>query len=133
MRRAHAPASDTHAHAHAPRQRAGTAGDRRGIYHDAAAIVEAEYAGDLQLPEIAHRVAASRRQLQRAYAEAGGTTFSEHLTAIRMERAAELLRGRVFVRDVARRVGYRQPAYFAKVFRSHHGVTPSAFRARAEG
>ena len=35
-----------------------------------------------------------RRQLQRAYAEIGNTTFREHLTAVRMERAAELLRSR---------------------------------------
>jgi AraC-like DNA-binding protein len=32
------------------------------------------------------------------------------------------------VRDVARRVGYRQPAQFAKAFRRHHGTTPSRYR-----
>ena len=76
------------------------------------------------------RVASSRRQLQRAYSEIGSTTFREHLTAVRMERAAELLRIRgLTVRDVAHRVGYRQPAQFAKAFRRHHGIAPSDFRA----
>ena len=47
-----------------------------------------------------------------------------------MERAAELLRTRgLTVREVAHRVGYRQPAQFAKAFRRHHGVAPSDFRA----
>src|SRR3954466_2798752 len=47
-----------------------------------------------------------------------------------MERAAELLRIRgLTVRDVAHRVGYRQPAQFAKAFRRHHGVAPSDYRA----
>ena len=55
------------------------------------AIVEAEYADDLSLDDIARRVASSRRQLQRAYAEIGHTTFREHLTRVRMDRAAELL------------------------------------------
>jgi AraC-like DNA-binding protein len=32
------------------------------------------------------------------------------------------------VREVAHRVGYRQPAQFAKAFRRHHGLAPSAFR-----
>jgi AraC-like DNA-binding protein len=32
------------------------------------------------------------------------------------------------VREVAHRVGYRQPAQFAKAFRRHHGVSPSRFR-----
>src|SRR5205823_14315752 len=92
-------------------------------------IVEDEYGSALSLDDIARRVASSRRQLQRAYAEIGRTTFREHLTTIRMNRAAELLRSRrLTVREVARRVGYRQPAQFAKAFRRHHGTAPSAFR-----
>jgi transcriptional regulator GlxA family with amidase domain len=95
-------------------------------------IVEAEYASDLELDDIARRVASSRRQLQRAYAEIGGTTFREHLTRVRMERAAALLaNGSLTVREVARRVGYRQPAQFAKTFRRHLGSVPSTYRARA--
>jgi len=75
-------------------------------------------------------VATSRRQLQRAYAEVGRTTFREHLTAVRMERAGDLLRhGNLTIREVAQRVGYRQPAQFAKAFRRHHGAAPSGFRA----
>jgi AraC-like DNA-binding protein len=47
-----------------------------------------------------------------------------------MERAAELLgRRSVTVREVANRVGYRQPAQFAKAFRREKGVAPSDFRA----
>jgi AraC family transcriptional regulator, regulatory protein of adaptative response / methylphosphotriester-DNA alkyltransferase methyltransferase len=34
------------------------------------------------------------------------------------------------VREVAHRVGYRQPAQFAKAFRRHHGTSPSAYRSR---
>jgi AraC-like DNA-binding protein len=33
------------------------------------------------------------------------------------------------VREVAHRVGYRQPAQFAKAFRRRHGLAPSAFRS----
>jgi two-component system response regulator YesN len=95
-------------------------------------IVEVEYASDLELDDIARRVASSRRQLQRAYAEIGGTTFREHLTRVRMERAAGLLaNGSLTVREVARRVGYRQPAQFAKTFRRHLGTVPSAYRTHA--
>jgi AraC family transcriptional regulator of adaptative response / methylphosphotriester-DNA alkyltransferase methyltransferase len=107
---------------------------RTSLYEDATAIVAEEFGSDLSLDDIARRVASSRRQLQRAYSEIGGTTFREHLTAVRMERAAEMLSARTLtVREVARRVGYRQPAQFAKAFRRHHGTAPSAFRARLEG
>ena len=49
-----------------------------------------------------------------------------------MDKAAELLATRrLTVREVAHRVGYRQPAQFAKAFRRHHDVSPSAYRSRA--
>lgn len=112
-------------------RRPATIGHRTSLFQDAVAIVEAEYPGDLALDDIARRVATSRRQLQRAYTEIGKTSFREHLTAVRMERAAEMLRERnATVREIAHAVGYRQPAQFAKAFRRHHGVTPSDFRRR---
>ena len=75
-------------------------------------------------------MATSRRQLQRAYAEVGATTFRQHLTRVRMDRAAELLaRPTMTVREVAHRVGYRQPAQFAKAFRREKGIAPSDYRA----
>jgi AraC family transcriptional regulator, regulatory protein of adaptative response / methylphosphotriester-DNA alkyltransferase methyltransferase len=115
-------------------QRPGTINHRTNLFEDAVRIVEREYAADLALDDIARRVASSRRQLQRAYAEIGNTTFREHLTAVRMDRAAELLALRALkVRDVAHRVGYRQPAQFAKAFRRYQGVAPSDFRASGRG
>jgi transcriptional regulator GlxA family with amidase domain len=112
-------------------QRPATVRHRTSLFEEATAIVEREFASDLSLDDIARRVASSRRQLQRAYAEIGNTTFREHLTAVRMDRAADMLRVRgLTVRDVAHRCGYRQPAQFAKAFRRHHGASPSTFRSR---
>jgi transcriptional regulator GlxA family with amidase domain len=116
-----------------PVQRPTTVRHRTTLFQEAAEIVEAEYAEDLSLDAIARRIASSRRQLQRAFAEIGHTSFRDYLTHVRMERAAELLAGReLTVREVARRVGYRQPAQFAKAFRRHRGAAPSAFRMHAE-
>jgi AraC family transcriptional regulator of adaptative response / methylphosphotriester-DNA alkyltransferase methyltransferase len=113
-----------------PTQRPTTIRLRASLLDEANAIVERDFASDLSLDDIARRVASSRRQLQRAYAEIGGTTFRDHLTEVRMQRAAELLESRALtVREVAHRVGYRQPAQFAKAFRRHRGVAPSDYRA----
>jgi AraC family transcriptional regulator, regulatory protein of adaptative response / methylphosphotriester-DNA alkyltransferase methyltransferase len=110
-------------------QRPATVRHRTSLFDEAVAIVHEEYASDLALDDIARRVASSRRQLQRAYAEIGGTTFREHLTHVRMDRAAEMLATRgLTVREVAARVGYRQPAQFAKAFRRQHGLAPSDYR-----
>jgi AraC family transcriptional regulator of adaptative response / methylphosphotriester-DNA alkyltransferase methyltransferase len=115
-------------------QRPSTVRHRTSLFQEATEIVAEEFAADLSLDDIARRVASSRRQLQRAYAEIGRTTFREHLTGVRMDRAAEMLgiRG-LTVREVAHRVGYRQPAQFAKAFRRHHGLSPSAFRLHRRG
>jgi len=113
-----------------PVQRSTTTRLRRSLFEEAVAIVEQEFADDLALDDIARRVATSRRQLQRSYAEVGDTTFREHLAGVRMERAGDMLRhGNLTIREVAHRVGYRQPAQFAKAFRRHHGTAPSGFRA----
>jgi AraC family transcriptional regulator of adaptative response / methylphosphotriester-DNA alkyltransferase methyltransferase len=116
-----------------PRQRPATITLRRSLYEEATRIVADEYAADLELDEIARRVASSRRQIQRVFAEIGHTTFREHLARVRMDRAAELLTGDgVTVREVAFRVGYRQPAQFAKAFRRHVGQAPAAYRAERQ-
>jgi AraC family transcriptional regulator of adaptative response / methylphosphotriester-DNA alkyltransferase methyltransferase len=102
---------------------------RASLLAEANAIVEREYASRLSLEDVARRVSTSRRQLQRAYAEVGGTTFRSYLAEVRMDRAAELLARGVSVRDTARSVGYSQPAQFAKAFRRRHGVPPSEHRS----
>ncbi|HEX2087803.1 MAG TPA: helix-turn-helix transcriptional regulator [Solirubrobacteraceae bacterium] len=113
--------------------RPSTIANRAELLHDARAIMREDYADDLSLDDVAARIATSRRQLQRVFAELAGTGFREELAAIRMERAAELLHGPLPVGEIARRVGYRQSAQFAKAFRAHHGVVPSEYRAQVRG
>jgi AraC family transcriptional regulator, regulatory protein of adaptative response / methylphosphotriester-DNA alkyltransferase methyltransferase len=110
-------------------QRRTTIEARRALFEEASAIIALEYPAPLELAAVARRLATSPRQLQRAFAEAGGTTFRTYLRAVRMEQAEGLLRdGSLRVREVADAVGYSQPAQFAKAFRRHHGRPPSAPR-----
>ena len=114
--------------------RTGTVTRRRMLYEEAVDIIEREFAQPIELDDVARRLATSRRQLQRAFAEIGGDSFRTHVAKVRMRRALELLReGSLAVRDVANSVGYRQPAQFAKTFRRHHGAPPSSFRGPSAG
>jgi len=114
--------------------RTGTVSRRRALFEEAKEIIEREYSQPLELDDVARRLATSRRQLQRAFAEIGDTSFRTHVARVRMRRALELLReGRLPVREVANNVGYRQPAQFAKTFRRHHGAPPSSFRGHGRG
>ena len=109
--------------------REGTAERREELYHEAMALIERDYARDLQLDGVARSLATSRRQLQRALAEVGDTSFRDELARVRMHHARTLLAADgIPVRAVAARVGYHQPAQFAKSFRRHHGQAPSSYR-----
>ena len=110
--------------------RASTVQRRHDLYDEALEVIGRRHGEpDLSLASVAHEIATSRRQLQRALAEVGGTSFSRELQRERMRRAAELLvAGSLPVQVVAGSVGYRQAAQFAKVFRRHYGVSPSSFR-----
>ena len=102
------------------------------IYIHAQVAVERGYRRPLTLATLAHSLAVSPRQLERAYDEIGLTTFAAHLRAVRLGNAAELLAHQpLTVTDVARLVGYRQPSHFVKAFRRRFGITPGAFRDAA--
>lgn len=60
-----------------------------------------------------------------------GTTFSEYVTGLRMEKARELLRTTDrYVYEIADEVGYSDPQYFNRVFRQAVGITPLEYRKR---
>ncbi|MCL2884961.1 MAG: AraC family transcriptional regulator [Oscillospiraceae bacterium] len=52
-----------------------------------------------------------------------------YINGVRMERAKALLREGQCVTDVALRLGFDTPNYFATVFKKHTAMTPSAWRA----
>jgi AraC family transcriptional regulator, regulatory protein of adaptative response / methylphosphotriester-DNA alkyltransferase methyltransferase len=112
--------------------RDGTAERREQLFTEAMDLIVRDYAHDLQLEGVARTLATSRRQLQRAFAEVGDTSFRDELAKVRMHHARQLLAAdRIPVRTVAASVGYHQPAQFAKSFRRHHGKAPSSYRKQA--
>jgi AraC-like DNA-binding protein len=114
------------------RHRNGTAERRQQLFRDAVAVIVRDYSRDLQIDDVGRAVAASRRQLQRVFAEVGGTSFRELLQATRMAEARRLLEcDGVRIQEVAAAVGYQQPAQFTKAFRRECGVAPREFRKRA--
>jgi AraC family L-rhamnose operon transcriptional activator RhaR/AraC family L-rhamnose operon regulatory protein RhaS len=72
----------------------------------------------------------SRRNLQRRFREALGTTPVQHLLEIRMRRAEQLLTTtQMSVGEIASSVGFEDSNYFSRCFRSKRGVSPVHCRA----
>jgi AraC-like DNA-binding protein len=106
---------------------------RHMLYVEALAIIGREYAVNLRLPDVAHRIGASERALQRAFAEHGELSFSAELRTRRLEVAARLLRGTDLpVGAIARRVGYSDHAPFTKAFRHQYRMSPRAYAAGSQ-
>ncbi len=112
--------------------RPDTYSERRRLYLLARVLVKRHYRRPLTLNALARALSCSPRQLQRAYAQFGDTTFQEDLTERRMTAAAELLAEQpLSVRDVARLVGYSGGSHFARAFHRRYGLSPARFRERA--
>ncbi|WP_342421068.1 response regulator [Paenibacillus sp. FSL E2-0178] len=58
-----------------------------------------------------------------------GKTFSEHVTAVRMKRAKELLAAEQFrVYEISLECGFQDTKYFCRVFKKYHGMSPKAYK-----
>ena len=72
---------------HRPR----TAESLQGLYRESCAIVLRHYRRPLTVAVVARAIASSPRQVQRAFDEVGGTSFTAFLREVRLRNAAELL------------------------------------------
>jgi len=113
--------------------RPDTLSSRRRLYLLARVVIARHYRRELTLAVVARALASSPRQLQRAYAQFGETTFREDLLARRMAVGAQLLieQRSIPVDDVARLVGYSEAPHFARAFRRRYGLSPARFRRAA--
>jgi AraC family transcriptional regulator len=80
------------------------------------------------LEEIARSVGCSQFYLSRTFSTETGTTISQYLRQIRMEKAAELLKsGKFNVTEVALEVGYSSLGHFSKSFHETFGCCPGLY------
>lgn len=74
----------------------------------------------------------SRNTLYRAFGKELGTSVTQCLTRLRMERAQRLLTDTTMsIGEIAQAVGIEDYHYFCRVFRRHTGIPPGAFRRRS--
>ncbi len=90
--------------------------------------IEQHLPDDLSLEAVSSNVFISAKYLSRLFKEELGVTYTEYVTARRMETAKALIEGgSLNVEQVAAAVGYGTPAYFIKKFKEAHGCTPGQY------
>lgn len=84
---------------------------------------------DISIASIAENLNLTSTYLCLLFKRSTGKTINQHITALRMTRAKELLKqpGRK-VHEVAGLVGYRDVKYFTKVFAGAYGLRPKQYQ-----
>jgi AraC family carnitine catabolism transcriptional activator len=95
----------------------------------AVALIEANIAEPLPVPEIAEALGLSQRQLERQFRQALGCTVVQFATLARLQHARVLLIStKLSVRDIAAASGFGTLSHFAHAFHRHFNRRPSDYR-----
>ncbi|GGS62374.1 transcriptional regulator [Streptomyces daghestanicus] len=120
--------------AHAAPGSAAAAPGRDGPFERFRAAVERDFTRTHRVADYAAGLGYSTRTLTRATLAATGTTAKAYLDArIVLEAKRLLVHTDLGAADVARHLGFTDPADFGAFFRRHDGRTPLRFRAAARG
>ena len=91
--------------------------------------IHEHYSRDFDIDELASQVAVSPSYLFRLFKKKMQVTPMHYRNTVRIDKAKLLLADlHLTVDDVAERVGFEDPKYFARVFREMTGMTPSGYR-----
>ncbi|CAG5003087.1 Sensor histidine kinase RcsC [Dyadobacter sp. CECT 9275] len=103
-----------------------------GLVRKVIAIIEENISNpDFSVEALSKEVGMSRIHLYRKLNAIAGKTPVEFIRSVRMERAARLLeQSQLTVSEVAYRVGFNNPKYFARQFKEEFGKLPSAYLTR---
>ncbi len=89
---------------------------------------------NMSLINVAKHVGLSSAHFSTVFSQVTGRSFISYLTALRMERAKELLTNTgMKLSAIAMEIGYNEPNYFSHVFRKQTGMTPKEYRNRMTG
>ena len=112
------------------RNHSHSVGDTHQTYvSNALRYIQYNYASNIGVADIARYVGISRSQLYRAFLQDFGVSPHNYLQTYRINEACSLLRDPTYsVAEVAGSVGFNDPLYFSRVFKSIKNVTPSDYQ-----
>lgn len=93
------------------------------------AYIHNNYTKDISLNSISEYFGKSEGYLSMLFRKETGKSFIEYLTALRIEKAKELLAGtNLKIYEISKNVGYPNPKHFFIVFKKFMGISPLQYR-----
>lgn len=96
---------------------------------EAQALIKASLSESVDIEKLAARFGMSRRNFDRRFNAATGSTPLRFIQRQRMDNARDLIKNsNLTISEVMDRVGYQDPAHFSALFKKQHGITPRQYR-----
>ncbi|MBB6734727.1 response regulator transcription factor [Cohnella zeiphila] len=98
----------------------------RQIIDFAVRYVHEHYHENLTLGVLAEEIQISKNYLGQIFRNGVGETFNQYVTRVRMEKARQMiLEGKLYIYEIAMKVGYTNVPYFSSQFKKYIGVNPA--------
>ncbi len=95
----------------------------------AITYIKNNYDRNISLDDVSRIVNISPYYFSKIFKDETGENFIEYLTAIRIDKAKELIAdGKYSMKEICTMVGYSDPNYFSRLFKKNVGVTPTEYR-----
>lgn len=96
--------------------------------------LDRHFSEPVTVAQLARRAHMSQSTLGRCFHECFGIAPLSYVIELRLRKASQLLRDTdIHVKEIALHVGIDDANYFARLFRRHTGLEPSAYRAQQRG
>jgi|GEM_PF-3362810 len=91
--------------------------------------IQQHYAKDISLLTLGEQLHVNPNYLGRLFKKETGMNFTDYLVRVRMEHAKRLLKQTTLrIYEIAHEIGYEDNAYFSRLFKALHAVTPNEYR-----
>ncbi len=102
--------------------------DSKRFVEESIQYMKMHYAEEISLEKVANRFFLNQTYFSRLFKQYTGSTFTDYLIELRMEKAKELLcQGKYKVYEVSQMIGYRSEKYFFRIFKQYAGCSPTEY------
>jgi len=106
-----------------------TVSKHRAAVQKALKIIEARVQDPPSLGELASLSGLGRTYFSFVFKEVTGMRLRDYLIQARINKAKDLMKDReLMIKQIARKVGFKNPDYFCRIFKKKTGVNPTEWR-----
>lgn len=103
----------------------------KDVVQRALFYINKHYPKQINVSDVADSVSLSPNYLTDLFKQVVGSTVSQYIAQVRIEKAQTLLRQTTrTIAEIAFDVGFHSPYYFSRVFKKHTGLTPRDYRSQ---